>query len=69
MEAATTAKAKVEDAQRERRRQLDESGTSHVPRFFKEHDGRWVPKTLYVSVADIVGAAADVLQAQHGEGP
>ncbi|KAI5834742.1 Oxysterol-binding protein [Schizophyllum commune Tattone D] len=60
MEAATTAKAKVEDAQRERRRQLDESGTSHVPRFFKEHDGRWVPKTLLNTAKDPKEAKAEI---------
>ncbi|KAJ7451120.1 hypothetical protein FB451DRAFT_711085 [Mycena latifolia] len=44
MEAATDAKTTVEDAQREQRRKLEESGGKHVPRFFELRDGRWVPK-------------------------
>ncbi|KAG6841540.1 hypothetical protein C0991_009905 [Blastosporella zonata] len=44
MEAATDAKSAVEDAQRERRKQLDESGGKHVPRFFEYKNGRWVIK-------------------------
>ncbi|KAJ7795692.1 hypothetical protein B0H14DRAFT_2918166 [Mycena olivaceomarginata] len=44
MEAATTSKSAVEDAQREQRRKLEESGKKHVPRFFHLQDGRWVPK-------------------------
>lgn len=44
MEAATTSKSAVEDAQREQRRKLEESGAKHVPRFFHLQDGRWVPK-------------------------
>ncbi|KAJ7356650.1 hypothetical protein DFH08DRAFT_849625 [Mycena albidolilacea] len=44
MEAATTSKSAVEDAQREQRRKLEESGEKHVPRFFHLQDGRWVPK-------------------------
>ncbi|KAG6831623.1 hypothetical protein H0H92_008700 [Tricholoma furcatifolium] len=44
MEAATDAKSAVEDAQRERRKQLEESGGKHVPRFFEYKNGRWVIK-------------------------
>ncbi|KAJ6569525.1 hypothetical protein B0H19DRAFT_1350610 [Mycena capillaripes] len=44
MEAATDAKTAVEDAQREQRRKLEESGGKHVPRFFELRDGRWMPK-------------------------
>jgi len=44
MEAATEAKSAVEDAQRELRRQMEESGTKHSPRFFQLRDGRWEPK-------------------------
>lgn len=44
MEAATEAKSAVEDAQRDLRRQMEESGTKHTPRFFQLHDGRWEPK-------------------------
>ena len=49
MEAATTAKTAVEDAQRESRRKLEESSSKHVPRFFEVKDGRWVPKLTYAS--------------------
>ncbi|KAK7468431.1 Oxysterol-binding protein OBPa [Stygiomarasmius scandens] len=44
MDAATTAKSAVEDAQREQRKRMEESGEKHVPRFFKFEDGKWVPK-------------------------
>ncbi|KAK1229554.1 Oxysterol-binding protein OBPa [Marasmius sp. AFHP31] len=44
MEAATEAKSAVEDAQREQRRKMEESGKKHVPRFFELKDGRWEPK-------------------------
>jgi len=44
MEAATEAKSAVEDAQREMRRKMEESGQKHAPRFFQLHDGRWQPK-------------------------
>lgn len=49
MEAATDAKSAVEDAQREQRRKMEESGTKYVPRFFAVKDGRWVPNIKYVS--------------------
>ncbi|KAG6902961.1 hypothetical protein C0995_008534 [Termitomyces sp. Mi166 len=44
MQAATDAKSAVEDAQRERRKQLEESGAKHEPRFFVYKNGRWVIK-------------------------
>ncbi|PIL29953.1 hypothetical protein GSI_07864 [Ganoderma sinense ZZ0214-1] len=44
MDAATEAKTAVEDAQRETRRNLEERGDTHVPRFFRLKDGRWMPK-------------------------
>ncbi|KAG6878336.1 hypothetical protein C0993_008514 [Termitomyces sp. T159_Od127] len=44
MQAATDAKSAVEDAQRERRKQLEESGGKHEPRFFVYKNGRWVIK-------------------------
>ncbi|KAF8665102.1 hypothetical protein AX16_000569 [Volvariella volvacea WC 439] len=44
MEAATTAKTAVEDAQRERRRVMGEKGQEHAARFFHQVDGHWVPK-------------------------
>lgn len=44
MEAATNAKTAVEEAQREVRKKMEESGRKHVPRFFELQDGRWCPK-------------------------
>lgn len=44
MEAATEAKSAVEDAQREMRRKLEESGDVHRTRFFELRAGRWEPK-------------------------
>lgn len=44
MEAATVAKSAVEDAQRERRKRLEENGQKHEPRFFTFRNGRWVIK-------------------------
>ncbi|KAF9042056.1 hypothetical protein BJ165DRAFT_1415892 [Panaeolus papilionaceus] len=44
MEAATVAKTAVEDAQREQRRKLEESGQVHVPKFFEKVNGQWLPK-------------------------
>ncbi|KAJ7037427.1 hypothetical protein C8F04DRAFT_411205 [Mycena alexandri] len=57
MEAATDAKTAVEDAQREQRRKLEESGTKHVPRFFELRDGRWVPKLTVPSDPETATAA------------
>lgn len=48
MEAATVAKTAVEDAQREQRRKLEESGQVHVPKFFEKVNGQWLPKLKYV---------------------
>lgn len=53
MEAATDAKSAVEDAQREQRKKLEESGQKHVPRFFEIRDGRWVPKLTYVQFTSL----------------
>lgn len=44
MEAATEAKSAVEDAQREMRRKMEESGQKHAPRYFQLRAGRWEPK-------------------------
>jgi hypothetical protein len=44
MDGATTSKTAVEEAQRENRRKLEEKGEKHVPRFFEEKNGGWVPK-------------------------
>lgn len=44
MEAATEAKSAVEDAQREMRRKMEETGKKHTPRFFHLQGGRWEPK-------------------------
>ena len=49
MEAATEAKSAVEDAQREMRRKLEESGDVHRTRFFELRAGRWEPKLTCVS--------------------
>ncbi|KAG9104509.1 hypothetical protein FRC06_001890 [Ceratobasidium sp. 370] len=47
MDAATDAKAEVENAQREAARNREETGTKHVPRFFEvNRQGQWVPKIL-----------------------
>jgi len=43
MDAATEAKTSVEEAQRELRRQMEESDQIHVPRFFEFKNGTWVP--------------------------
>lgn len=48
MEKATTSKTAVEDAQRERRRRMEEHGEKHVPRFFELKNDHWVPKISYV---------------------
>lgn len=44
MDGATSSKTAVEEAQRVVRRRLEEKGEKHVPRFFEEKDGSWVPK-------------------------
>lgn len=49
MEAATEAKSAVEDAQREMRRKMEESGEKYTPRFFQLVDGRWEPKLMSVA--------------------
>jgi hypothetical protein len=61
MDAATDAKAAVEDAQRDARKKLDESGQKHVPRFFELKDGRWMPK-IRVPIGD-ASEADKVVQA------
>ncbi|KAI0055920.1 Oxysterol-binding protein [Artomyces pyxidatus] len=44
MEAATEAKTAVENAQRELRSRREEEGTQHSSRFFRQQEGRWVPR-------------------------
>jgi len=44
MEQATSSKSLVEDAQREQRRYMEESGKKHEPRFFELQYGKWTPK-------------------------
>jgi len=44
MEAATEAKAEVEDSQREIARKREASGEKHHPRFFEQRDGLWLAK-------------------------
>ncbi|TFY80784.1 hypothetical protein EWM64_g3222 [Hericium alpestre] len=46
MDAATAAKTKVEDAQRELRKLREESRDMHRSRFFVERNGRWEPKIV-----------------------
>ncbi|KAF8640785.1 hypothetical protein AX17_000434 [Amanita inopinata Kibby_2008] len=48
MEKATIAKTAVEDAQRDKRRTMEERGEKHVPRFFELKNEHWVPKLSYV---------------------
>ncbi|KAG8930495.1 hypothetical protein FRC02_004110 [Tulasnella sp. 418] len=53
MEAATTAKCAVEDAQREAARKRIQANGKHVTRFFEQRsDGLWVPKILNKLPAD-----------------
>ena len=54
MEAATDAKAAVEDAQRDLRKKREESGEQYVPRFFENQNGRWMPKFRYVLKASFL---------------
>lgn len=44
MDGATTSKTAVEEIQREQRKKLEETGDKHLPRFFEEKNGNWVPK-------------------------
>lgn len=48
MEQATLSKTLVEDAQREQRKYMEESGQKHEPRFFELQYGKWAPKLQYV---------------------
>jgi hypothetical protein len=65
MEKATEAKGAVEDAQRELRRKMAESGEKHVPRFFEQRDGHWVPKITCVAFA-FCHFLSDILHALEG---
>lgn len=48
MEKAQESKSIVEESQRELRRQREEKGEKHVPRFFEQDaSGRWLPKIEY----------------------
>lgn len=44
MDAATEAKAKVEDGQREMARRRESSGQTHQQRFFQPVGDKWMPK-------------------------
>jgi len=44
MDAAANAKGAVENAQRDDAKAREEKGEKHIPRFFEERDGRWIPK-------------------------
>jgi len=52
MEAATEAKASVEDAQREFAKRREETGEKFVPRFFEQRHGLWVAKISLPSSAE-----------------
>jgi len=41
MEAAQAAKSAVEERERELRKKREESGQTHVPKYFEERNGRW----------------------------
>jgi len=66
MDAATEAKSAVEDAQREVRRKMEESGEKHTPRFFELRSGRWEPK---ISVPEDPQAAIEAVQKWIWSGP
>jgi hypothetical protein len=51
MDAATTSKGEVEDAQREEARKREEAGKKHVPRFFELKEGLWHVKMKFVSLS------------------
>ncbi|KAF8624819.1 hypothetical protein AX15_005706 [Amanita polypyramis BW_CC] len=59
MENATTAKTAVEDAQRERRKWMEEHGEVHVPKFFELKGDRWVPK---ISLPSDPNAATEAVE-------
>lgn len=50
MEAATEAKATVEDAQRDDTKKRDESNEKFVPRYFELRDGLWHAKFRSVPI-------------------
>jgi hypothetical protein len=51
MDAATDAKSKVEDAQREEAKKREETGQHWTPRFFEQtKDGLWIAKIKYTSI-------------------
>jgi len=52
MEAATEAKAAVEDAQRELAKRREETGEKFVPRFFHQRHGLWVAKISLPNTAE-----------------
>ncbi|KAF8736647.1 hypothetical protein AX14_014217 [Amanita brunnescens Koide BX004] len=60
MEKATTSKTAVEDAQRERRRRMEEHGETHVPKFFELKNDHWVPK---ITLPDDPDAATEAIRA------
>ena len=67
MDGATNSKTAVEEAQRESRRKLEEKGEKHVPRFFEEKNGGWVPKLECVPMfPSSVNPLAPNLDVFHG---
>ncbi|CAK5279839.1 unnamed protein product [Mycena citricolor] len=67
MEAATNAKSAVEDAQRNRSKNLEDNGAKHVQRFFEFRNNRWEPKFMLPS--DIEAAPAAVQEWIWGSSP
>jgi len=49
MDAATESKTSIEDAQREARKQMEDSHSEHEPKFFVRDGDRWVPKLASLS--------------------
>uniref|UniRef100_A0A3Q1HHJ1 Oxysterol-binding protein n=1 Tax=Anabas testudineus TaxID=64144 RepID=A0A3Q1HHJ1_ANATE len=47
LEAADEQKQRIEQLQRERRRVLEESNTTHQPKFFRSKDDTWVSNNTY----------------------
>jgi len=59
MEAATTAKAEVEDTQRDLAREREAKGITHQQRFFELRDGLWQAKIKMLDDPDEMVAAVE----------
>ncbi|KAM0790788.1 hypothetical protein ACM66B_004636 [Microbotryomycetes sp. NB124-2] len=66
LDAATDAKTKIEDAQREAARQREETGEKHQPRFFELVDGWWHPK-FSIPQGDVASQTKAVRDFVYGE--